>query len=112
MFRTDRNNNPAALIVDLARQAGLIEGKDFVAGDPFNVGDHTYYTAKLLGDPVALTIRIIDAVGYYTKAGSPRWTYIALPDFVWKGLDTAEKQRIVAFHYQHEGGTALKGLFK
>jgi len=108
-FRTDRNNNPAAFIVDLAKQAGLVEGKDYVAGDPFPTVN--LVTAKLLGDPVQLTIRVIDAVGYYTKAGAPRWSYIALPKFVWDSLDAPTKKRVIGFHYQHEGGTEMKSLF-
>jgi hypothetical protein len=109
--RTDRNNNPAAFTTDLAKQAGLVEGTDYSQGDPFTVGENTYFTAKLLGDPIQLTIRVIDAVGYYTKAGGTRWTYIALPQFVWLGLDPPTKKKVIGFHYSREGGTAMAALF-
>lgn len=109
-MRTDENNNPAAFTVDVARQAGLIEGKDFVPGEQFHDGSQLH-TAKLLGDPVQITIRVIDAVGYYTKAGKPRWDYIAIPDFVWAGLDPTQKRDVIGFHYHREGGTALQKLF-
>lgn len=109
-MRTDRNHNPAAFTTDLAKQAGLIEGTDYVAGDPFPAPSKLV-TAKLLGDPIALTIKVIDAVGYYTKLGAPRWAYIAIPSFVWLALNPAQKERIVAFHYKHEGGTEMSGLF-
>lgn len=115
MFRTDRNNNPAAFTTDLAKLAGLLEGKEYTQGDPFTVpgqnGPITFYTAKLIGDPVQLTIRVIDACGYYTVRGGQRWTYIAIPKFVWDALDAPMKKRVIGFHYQHEGGTEMKGLF-
>lgn len=109
-FRTDRNNNPAAFTVDLARQAGLVLNVDYAVGDNFPAPS-TLATAKLLGDPVAITIRLIDAVGYYTKTGQPRWTYIAIPGFVWAALTADEKRDVIGFHYQHEGGEALRHLF-
>lgn len=110
-FRTDRNRNPAAFTVDIAKQAGLILGTDYVAGDPFPPPS-TFVTAKLLGDPIQLTIRVIDTIGYYTKAGQARWTYIALPKFVWDSLTPNLKKEVIAFHYQHEGGTEMLGLFQ
>ena len=109
-FRTDRNNNPAAITTDLAKQAGLTLNFDYVAGDPFPAPSNLV-TAKLLGNPIAVTIRVIDAVGYYTKTGSQRWTYIAIPKFIWDALLPSQKKQVIAFHYQHEGGTAMRGLF-
>lgn len=109
-FRTDRNNNPAAIITDLAEQAGLVLGKDYEIGDKFP-DPSNLHTANLLGDPIQLTIRVIDAVGYYTKAGQPRWTYIAIPKFIWDALEPPIKKKVVGFHYQHEGGDAMKALF-
>lgn len=113
--RTDRHNNPAAITTDLAHQGGLIQNTDYTQGDPFTVGSpplaKTYYTARLIGDPIALTIRVIDHVGYYTKTGGQRWTYIALPDFVWSSLTPDLKLRVIGFHYAHEGGTEMAGLF-
>jgi hypothetical protein len=114
-MRTDRNNNPAAFTVDVAKQAGLVEGVDYVPGDPFEVGmegrQQTYYTAHLLGDPVALTIRVIDAIGYFTANHVPRWSYIALPKALWDGLTPGQKVWVVGYHYQQEGGLTMKSLF-
>ena len=109
-MRTDNNNNPAAFTVDIAKQAGLVLGTDYVAGDPFPAPS-TLVTAKLLGDPVAITIRVIDAIGYRTKAGVPRWTYICLPKFIWKSLTAAQRLDVIGYHYQNEGGTTMRGLF-
>ena len=109
--RADRNRNPAAITTDVAKDGGLVEGVDYQTGDPFTVGTRTYWTAHLLGDPVALTIRVIDTAGYYTTHGSERWTYIAMPKFVWDSLTPELKKRVIAFHYQHEGGTDLAPLF-
>jgi hypothetical protein len=109
-LRTDDNLNPAAFTTDLAKQAGLVEGVDYVAGTPFPAPSQLV-TAKILGDPVQTTIRLIDAVGYYTHAGAERWVYIAIPRFVWDTLTAPQKRDVIGFHYQHEGGTAMRGLF-
>lgn len=109
-YRTDRNNNPSAFTTDIARQAGLEYGTDFINGDPFPAPSNLI-TAKLLGDPVELTVKVIDAIGYFTKSGTPRWTYIALPRFIWDGLTAYQKRDVIGFHYEHEGGVALRGLF-
>jgi hypothetical protein len=117
-YRTDVNNNPAAFTTDIAHQAGLVQNTDYVQGEPFQVSIpgtvyemQTLYTAKLLGDPVALTIRVIDTIGYYTRSGGTRWTYISIPTFIWTTLTADQKRDIVGFHYQHEGGTAMRNLF-
>ena len=109
-MRTDENRNPAAFTTDLARQAGLKLGEDYTPGTPFPAPS-TLVTAKLLGDPIETTIRLIDQVGYYTKQGNRRWEYIALPKFVWDALTTDQKRDVIGFHYQHEGGTAMRNLF-
>ncbi len=111
MFRTDSHNNPAAFTTDIAKQAGLVLNVDYEVGEPFTSGSLVLYTAKLLGDPVALTIRVIDSIGYFTKGGSPRWIYAALPKWVWNGLTPDGKRDMVGYHYLHEGGTAMRGLF-
>ena len=109
-MRTDDNNNPAAFTTDIAKQAGLVPDVDYVAGTPFPAPSNLV-TAKLLGDPVAITIRVIDAIGYYTKTGAERWVYIAIPKFVWEFLTPDQKRDVIGFHYQHEGGTAMRSLF-
>jgi hypothetical protein len=111
MFRTDRNNNPAAFTTDIAIQGGLVLGKDFTTGDPFVAGSHTYYTAKLLGDPVMATIKVIDAIGFYNKQSQQRWVYIGMPKWIWDGLAIRDKVQVVRFMYEHEGGTELRKFF-
>lgn len=110
-YRTDTHNNPAAFTTDIAKQAGLILDIEYTRGDPFTVGTATYYTARLIGDPIALTIKVIDVIGYFTHGGSPRWIYIALPKWLWNGLTPADKINVVGYHYFHEGGSAMRGLF-
>lgn len=108
--RTDRNNNPAAITTDIAAQGGLALGTEYEVGDKFP-DPSNLHTARLLGDPIQLTIRVIDKIGYYTKAGGQRWTYIAMPTFVWNALDPPTRKKVIGFHYQHEGGTEMKALF-
>ncbi len=109
-MRTDANNNPAAFTTDIAKQAGLELNVDYCAGDPFPAPS-TLVTAKLLGNPVDVTIRVIDKIGYFTHAGQPRWMYIALPKFLWNSLTHDQKRDIVGYHYKMEGGTEMRGMF-
>jgi hypothetical protein len=126
-YRTDRNNNPTAFTTDVAVEARLSLGVDYEPGDSFAylsailppldsalysaLPPLIYYTAKLLGDPIATTIRVINAVTFYTKTGSPRWSYIALPMFVWQALSSGSQRDVIGFMYEREGGTAMRGLF-
>lgn len=110
-YRTDRHNNPCALTTDIAKQAGLRLNVDYEIGEPFTESGTKCNTARLNGDPVEKTIKIIDAIGFYTKKGQQRWIYIGIPKFVWDSLDFQTKKEVIAFMYQHEGGTEMKGLF-
>lgn len=110
-MRTDRNRNPTAFTTDLAKQAGLREGIDYERGDPFPDNPPKFWTAKLRGDPVVLTIQVIDKLGFYNKQGAQRWTYIALPAFVWASLTPAERRQVIGWMYGREGGTDMKPLF-
>lgn len=110
-FRTDRNNNPVALITALAEQAGLKLGIEYSIGEGFDSGSTTLFTAKLLGDPIMLTISVINKLGFTTKWGQARWTYINMPKFVWDGLIYAEKRDVIGWMYRHEGGTEMTHLF-
>lgn len=105
-FRTDRNNNPTAFTTDVAKTMGLVEGVDYVQGDKFP-GSSNLYTAKLLGDPIATTIKGIDKAGFYTASGQPRWSYLSsIPDAKnWANLSYDQKARVVAQMYQQEGGS-------
>jgi hypothetical protein len=117
-FRTDRNNNPTAITTDIAHQGGLIQNTDYVQGDPFTVNNPrdpssplTYYTAKLLGDPVALTIKVINNIDFYTRAGVQRWIYIGMPTFVWEALTPEQQRDVIGWMYGKEGGTSMRPLF-
>jgi hypothetical protein len=111
-MRTDENNNPTAMTVDIANEGGLQRGPDYNIGTPFTVGDKTYYTAMIvLGDPVPRTIQVINKIGFYTSWGGQRWTYIAMPRFIWNSLTDDQKRDIIGFMYQREGGTEIRGYF-
>jgi len=102
-MRTDRNNNPTAMTTDVAKNGG-VEGVDYVQGDPFTSNGKTYYTAKLLGDPIDTTVKAIDTMGFYTGSGNQRWTHTAMDKATWDKLDTTGKRAVVASMYQKEGG--------
>jgi hypothetical protein len=116
--RTDRNNNPTAFTVDVAKEAGLVLGTDYEVGDPFLALGRTFYTAKLLGDPVALTIRVIDAIGFRTKTNLQRWSYISIPKFLWDNLPplldsvgNPSKRDVIGAMYKAETGVTMRPLF-
>lgn len=110
-MRTDENNNPTAMTTEVAEQGGLEFGIDYEVGTPFRVVDKTFFTARLLGDPIPPTIRVIDKIGYYTLTGYARWTYIAIPMFVWNALSFEQKRDVIGFHYHKEGGIAMRSMF-
>jgi hypothetical protein len=109
-YRTDRNNNPTCFSTDVAAQAKFVIGIHYVHGDAFP-DDPGLFTAKLLGNPIELTIRVIDALGFVTLLKRPRWSYIILPKFVWDDLFTGMKRDVIGYMYQCEGGTAMISLF-
>ncbi len=102
-MRTDRNNNPTAMTTDIAKQAGLKEGIDYVVGDQFP-GNPNLKTAKLLGDPVKQTIKVIDKIGFYTAKGTPRWTHTAMSQKEWNALSSKQKKQVITDMYKKEGG--------
>ncbi len=110
-MRTDRHNNPTAFTVDVAKTAGLVEGRDYEAGDPFP-NNPRLRTAKIIGDPVKQTIKVIDRIGFYTQSGQPRWTHTAISNDQWQRMTTSQKAQVIKEMYKKEGGTALQNIFK
>ena len=111
-FRTDTHNNPTAFTTDIAKEAGLKLGTEYTQGDPFGGhGEPVYYTARLIGDPIALTIRVIDAIGFITSKGFQRWMYICFPHFVWMEISQLDKLDVIGWMYQREGGVTMRSLF-
>jgi len=113
VYRTDINNNPTAMTTDVALEGGLQYGPDFNKGTVFTGADgRPYITAQfVLGDPIPRTIQVIDKIGFYTELGSPRWTYIMMPKFVWDSLTDRQKRDVIGIMYQEEGGTLMRPLF-
>ncbi len=100
-MRTDRHNNPTAFTTDIAKAAGLKEGIDYTTGDPFGGGK--YKTAKLLGNPVDTTIKVIDKIGFYTQGGKQRWTHTAISQSKWGKMSYEQKKDVIKQLYQKEG---------
>lgn len=116
-MRTDDNNNPTAFTTAVAAEAGLVLGKDYEQGESFTapagLGDimQTLYTAKLLGDPITITIRVIDQIGFYTGWFGLRWQYIGIPELVWVTLTPDQKRDVIGYMYEREGGITMRKLF-
>src|SRR5712691_51485 len=116
MTRADRHNNPTAMTTGMAHQAGLVEAQDYTQGDFFTAQmpggqSQTLYTARLRGDPVGLTIRVIDTIGFRTKIGSGRCTYINMPSWLWQTFTRDTKVDLIGDMYAHEEGVTMRGLF-
>lgn len=110
-MRTDDNNNPTAFTTDVAKLGGLVPGTDYEQGEPFSSDGFFYYTAKLLGDPVEITVRLIDKIGFQTSSGKPRWIYINVPKILWAHLTFEQKRITVGEMYRNEGGMTMRHLF-
>lgn len=104
VMRTDRHNNPTAFTTQIAEQAGLVEGVDYVVGDPFP-DNPNLFTAKLLKDPIQTTIDVIDKIGFYTQGGQQRWTHTAIPQSQWLNLSDEAKREVIKDMYRNEGGS-------
>ena len=105
--RTDRNNNPTAFTTDIARQAGLVEGVDYEKGEAFP-DNPNLFTAKIIGNPIDQTIKVIDKIGFTTQAGGTRWSYTnSIPganNSEWQNLSKEQKTAVIAQMYQYENG--------
>jgi len=105
--RVDANNNPTAFTTDVAKSFGLVEGVDYVQGDKFP-GDSNLYTAKLLGDPIGITIKGIDYGGFTTQGGKNRWSYTSkIPNAnnaAWAKLSYEQKVEVIRQMNKYEGG--------
>lgn len=111
-YRTDTHNNPTAFTTDVAKEAVLKLGTEYTKGDPFGgSGTPVFYTARLIGDPVGLTIRVIDAISFVTTLSQMRWSYISMPHFIWLELSPPQKRDVIGWMYQREGGVTMRGLF-
>lgn len=111
-MRTERNNNPTAMTTDVAKMLGWELGVDYEVWDAFVTASwQTLYTAKLIGDPIETTIRLIDrwiANGidpFYRANWQPRWTYISkiwITKEKWQQMSPAEKADVIAKMLKYE----------
>lgn len=112
-MRTERNNNPTAMITEYAKQLWGIEWVDYIQWDSFTSTDanwvtHTYYTAKLLGDPIETTIRLLDrwVENGVKKNVFSAWSYanqLGMTNDKWKNMSKDEKEALILKMLQHEG---------
>jgi len=120
-MRTERNNNPTAMTTDVAKMLGWVLGVDYEVWDSFVTGSWTtLYTAKLIGDPVETTIRLIDrwiANGidpFYRANWQGRWSYISsiwITKDKWSKMTYDEKAEVIKKMLQHEWGSMENMLY-
>lgn len=107
-MRTERNNNPTAMITAYAKQLWWIEWVDYVQWDSFTWKDgRVYYTAKLLGDPIETTIRLLDRwVANNVKPNVfSAWSYASdlwMTNERRKNMSQEEKKNLILKMLQHE----------
>lgn len=108
-MRTERNNNPTAMTTDVAKSLWWVEWVDYVQWDSFQTGDwRTLYTAKLIGDPIETTIKLLDNAAntwrwaFYTKWWAKRWTHTGMSDAERLKLSPEEKKNVVLKMLQRE----------
>ena len=111
-MRTERNNNPTAMTTDMAKMLWWELGVDYEIWDSFVWGDwKTYYTAKLIWDPIETTIRLIDRWiengidPFYRANWQPRWSYmdkIWVNKDKWKRFTREQKEIAIKRMLEHE----------
>jgi len=113
--RMDRNNNPTAFSLDVARQSSLVEGVDYIDTGDVWPDNPNQFTPKLLGDPVAITIKLIDELGF-KQTDAPhgnRWGYTdkiqGANNTDWPNLSVEQKTAIIGQMYIQEGGGSSGG---
>lgn len=120
-MRTERNNNPTAMTTDVAKMLWWELGVDYEIWDSFTTASwQTLYTAKLIGDPIETTIRLIDrwiANGidpFYRANWQWRWSYISkiwVTKDKWLKMTDAEKADVIAQMLKHEWGSMENMLY-
>lgn len=106
-MRTDRHNNPTALmwtpnVESFFKNLGYNVGK----GDKFPESNN--YTLNMSGvsDPVKATIDYIDRYGFYYN-GQQRWSHTAMSKSEWDRLPESQKRSVVYRMYQNEGNQGV-----
>jgi hypothetical protein len=106
-LRTDRHNNPTAMIWTPRVEAFFrSHGYAVKKGDPFP-NNTRYHTLDMnqVSDPVKATIEYIDEYSFYNYHGIKRWLHTAMSQRQWLSLTRLEKRYIIYRMYNHENGT-------
>ena len=115
-MRTERNNNPTAMTTDYAKMLWWELGVDYEIWDSFiSASGKTLYTAKLIGDPIETTIRLLDrALANWNQNIFSGWTYakkLWLNNSVWANATPEEKRDIIYKMLKQEWGNMDNMLY-
>lgn len=105
--RTDRHNNPTAMIWTSRVEAFFLSrGYRVKMGEPFP-DTNRYHTLNMadVADPIKATIVYIDAHGFYAPWGVRRWEHTAMSHNRWLNLNYRKKVSIIQAMYNKENGT-------
>lgn len=109
-YRTERNNNPTAMITDYAKMLWGVLWEDYEIGDSFLDSKwNKLYTAKLIGDPIEKTIELLDRwLANWLPNIFVWWSYaqeLWLNNNVWKNATDWEKRKIIEKMLKREWGS-------
>lgn len=113
-MRTERHNNPTAMITSAVAKLGGVEWVDYERWDPFIGKDgRTYYTARLIWDPIEKTIELFDRgiEKWSMKNIFSMWSYgnkLGLTNEKWKNMDSEQKRDTVLRMLKEEWGDISK----
>ena len=106
-MRTDRHNNPTALMWTSGVEKFFKDkGYKVAKGDKFPEGNNYSLDMSNIDNPVEATIDYIDNYGFYYK-GNQRWSHTAMSKSEWEKLSSSEKKNVVKKMYQAEGNKGL-----
>jgi len=104
-MRTDRNNNPTALMYTTwVENFFKNRGYDVKKWDKFPNSNNYTLDMSNVSDPVKATIDYIDAYGFDYK-WQHRRTHTYIPDEKWDAMSYPEKQDVVKLMYSREWGS-------
>ena len=101
--RTDRHNNPTALMFTPGVEKFFKDkGYNISKGDKFPESNNYTIDMTQLDDPVGATIDYIDNYTFYAPNGQQRWTHTAIPQEEWDSMSEQEKAATIKQMYLKE----------
>lgn len=106
-MRTDRHNNPTALMWTTGVEKFFTDkGYKVAKGDKFPKSNNYTLDMSKLSDPVEATIDYINHYGFY-YAGKQRWSHTEMNKGDWNKMSYEQKKQTIKQMYQKEGNRGV-----